>query len=115
MPNFNRGESEFIAGQDPIPPAQAPSPAAKPAPATDPSGTRVMQEIDARGISPPLPLLRAHRALRALQPGQAIRVITNYPQSVQEFQSLVNHVTGYELLAQDLVGEEVVHVVRRRR
>lgn len=72
-------------------------------------------EIDARGASAPLPLLRAHRALRSMQPGQPLRVITSYPQSMAEFQAMVRYVTGYELVSQEQVGDEYVHVLVRRR
>jgi tRNA 2-thiouridine synthesizing protein A len=74
-----------------------------------------MQEIDARGLSAPLPLLRAHRALRSLKPGQDVRVVTSYPQSVAEFQAMAKHVMSCELVSQEALGEEFVHVLRRRR
>lgn len=73
------------------------------------------QDIDARGISPPLPLLRAYRALRQLPPGQPLKITTSYPQSIAEFQSMVKYVTGYELLSQEHLGDEYVHVLVRRR
>lgn len=71
--------------------------------------------IDARGVSPPLPLLRAHRALRAVQPGQLVKVITSTQQSLREFQALVKFVAGYELVSQTERNGEYVHLLRRRR
>jgi tRNA 2-thiouridine synthesizing protein A len=118
MSRLSSGEREFLSDfGDVTPPAGAPArpgaaPAAAPAAKRMPSGT---QEIDARGVSPPLPLLRAHRALRGMQPGQELRIITSYAQSMAEFQSLARHVVGYELISQDVVGEEFVHVLKRRR
>lgn len=72
------------------------------------------QEIDARGVSPPLPLLRAHRALRKLQPGQPLKVITSYPESMAEFQAMVKYIAGYDLLEQEQLGEDFIHVLVRR-
>lgn len=73
------------------------------------------QELDARGISPPLPVLRAHRALRGMPAGQLLKVLTTQPQSVAEFQSLVKHVPQYELVSQEEKDGEYVHLLRRRR
>ena len=106
MSRLSSGEREFVSdfggldGPDP----QAGRTAGMP-------GT----EIDARGISSPLHILRAHRALRAMQPGQQLKVVTSSPQTVAEFQALVKHVVGYELVAQEQVGDEFVHVLRKRR
>ena len=74
-----------------------------------------MQEIDARGLSSPLHVLRAHRALRAMQPGQVLRVVTTSEETIPEFQALVRYIVGYELLSQNQVGEQVIHVLRRKR
>lgn len=73
------------------------------------------QRVDARGISAPLPVLRAHRALRVMAPGQLLQVVTTYPESVAEFQALVKHVPGYELVEQEELGGEFFHLLRRRR
>ena len=72
-------------------------------------------EIDARGISSPLHVLRAHRALRAMPPGQVLRVLTTSEQTIAEFQALAKYVVAYELLAQEQIGDEVIHVLRRKR
>lgn len=72
-------------------------------------------EIDARGISSPLHVLRAHRALRSMQPGQVLKVITTSEQTIPEFQALAKYVIGYELMSQEQIGDEVIHVLRRKR
>lgn len=74
-----------------------------------------MQELDARGMSPPLPVLRAHRTLRGMRAGETLRVLTSQPQSVGEFVSLVKYVPQYELVSQEERDGEYVHVLRRRR
>jgi TusA-related sulfurtransferase len=74
------------------------------------------QEIDARGISSPLHILRAHRALRAMQPGQVLKVRTNSEQTIAEFQALARYMVHYELLSQDRLGDdEIVHVLHKKR
>lgn len=77
---------------------------------------RPHQVIDARGVSPPLPLLRAHRALRNMEVGQVLKVLTDQPRAVAEFQAMVKHAPGYELLSQqeEAPGDHVL-LLRRRR
>ena len=72
-------------------------------------------ELDARALGSPLPVLRAHHALRALRPGQRLTVLTSQPQTVAEFQLLAKHVPGYELVSQEERGGDYVHVLLRRR
>ncbi|MBC5785328.1 sulfurtransferase TusA family protein [Ramlibacter sp. USB13] len=106
MSRLEQGEKEFVSGFGDLAPDAAASAAAE-------HGRT--QEIDARGISSPLHVLRAHRALRAMQPGEQLRVLTTSEQTIAEFQSLVKHVVGYELLSQEQIGDEVVHLLRRKR
>lgn len=111
MSRLKQGEREFVTDFGDVPPT---TPAGlSPQPAH--GAASEIQEIDARGVSPPLPLLRAHRALRGLQPGQELRVITSYSQSIAEFQALAKHVTSYELVSQEEIGDEFVHLLKRRR
>lgn len=112
MSRLNQGEREFVTDFGEVSPT---TPADLSADRAAPGARGAMQEIDARGVSAPLPLLRAHRALRGLQPGQELRVITSYAQSIAEFQALAKHVTSYELVSQEEIGDEFVHLLRRRR
>src|SRR5205085_2257001 len=104
MSRLSKGEKEFVSGSGELQPA-APTEAVM-------AGA---QEIDARGISSPLHVLRAHRALRAMQPGQVLKVLTTSEQTIAEFQALARYVVGYELLSQEQVGDEIIHVLRRKR
>ena len=72
------------------------------------------QELDARGLGSPLPVLRAHRTLLGMQPGQSLKVLTSEAHTLAEFQSLVKHVPGYELLSQEQVGSDYAHLLVRR-
>lgn len=111
MSRLSKGEKEFLSDFGDLEP-DTPAPAA--APVQHPT-TGSVQEIDARGISSPLHILRAHRALRAMQPGQVLKVLTTSGQTIPEFQALAKYIVGYELLSQEQVGEEIIHVLRRKR
>jgi tRNA 2-thiouridine synthesizing protein A len=119
MSRLSKSEKEFVSdfgGLEPSAETDTPTDgsavAADPVVPADPSGPEV---IDARGISSPLPVLRAHRALRAMKPGQELRVITNAPETLAEFQALSKYVVGYELLSQDEADGEIVHLLRKKR
>jgi tRNA 2-thiouridine synthesizing protein A len=122
MSRLSKGEHEFVSFGDPagapaapatVPEASQPSPS----PSTPPTAARAAgpEVIDARGISSPLPVLRAHRALRAMQPGQELKVITSSGATIAEFQALSKYVIGYELLSQEETGGEVIHLLRKKR
>jgi tRNA 2-thiouridine synthesizing protein A len=108
MSRLSHGEKEFVSHTD------AASLAPGEAPSALPAGTTV-HEVDARGISSPLHVLRAHRALRAMQPGEVLRIVTTSEQTVAEFQALAKYVIGYELVSQEQRGEEFIHVLRKKR
>jgi tRNA 2-thiouridine synthesizing protein A len=71
------------------------------------------KELDARGLNCPLPILKAKKALAELQSGQLLRVIATDAGSVRDFQAFAKQ-TGNELLEQQTVGIEFIHVMRRR-
>jgi TusA-related sulfurtransferase len=109
MSRLSKGEKEFVSDFGELQPGAAAGPHA---PHSIMAGAH---EIDARGISSPLHVLRAHRALRAMQPGQVLKVLTTSEQTIAEFQALAKYVVGYELVSQEQVGEEIIHVLRRKR
>ena len=71
------------------------------------------KELDARGLNCPLPILKAKKALAELQSGQLLRVTATDAGSVRDFQAFAKQ-TGNELLEQQTVGTEFIHVMRRR-
>lgn len=56
-----------------------------------------MIEVDARGLSCPLPLLKAKQALNAMQRGDELRVLSTDPGSVRDFRAFTEQ-AGHELL-----------------
>ena len=71
------------------------------------------KEIDTRGLNCPLPILRAKKALADLQSGQLLKVVSTDAGSMRDFQAFARQ-TGNELVEQQTVGQEFIHVLRRR-
>ncbi len=55
------------------------------------------QELDARGLNCPLPILRAKKALGSLEGGQVLKIVATDPGSVKDFEAFASQ-TGNELL-----------------
>jgi tRNA 2-thiouridine synthesizing protein A len=70
-------------------------------------------EVDARGLNCPLPILKAKKALNTMQSGQTLRVVATDAGSVRDFQAFAKQ-TGNELVEQQAVGAEFIHLMRRR-
>ena len=58
--------------------------------------------LEVKGMSCPLPVLRANKALRSMQPGERLRVLATDRAAVADFQAFCRE-TGHALVAQ---GEE---------
>lgn len=73
------------------------------------------EQIDARGLNCPLPILRAKKALAVLDSGQVLSVLTTDPHAAGDFQAFCRQ-TGNALLAQQPTedGTALVHYIRRR-
>jgi TusA-related sulfurtransferase len=61
----------------------------------------------------PLPILKTKKALATLQSGQVIRVVSTDPGSVRDFAAFAKQ-TGNELLSQETLGSDFIHVLKRR-
>ena len=74
---------------------------------------QIDKELDARGLNCPLPILKAKKALADMQTGQILRVVATDAGSMRDFQAFARQ-TGNELLEQQHVGDDFIHVLRRR-
>ena len=74
---------------------------------------QIDKEIDTSGLNCPLPILKAKKALSELQSGQTLRVIATDAGSIRDFQAFAKQ-TGNELLEQQTLGTDYIHVMRRR-
>lgn len=73
----------------------------------------IHKEIDTRGLNCPLPILKAKKALADMASGQLLKVVATDSGSLRDFQAFARQ-TGNELVEQQTVGEEFIHVLRRR-
>ena len=71
------------------------------------------KEIDTRGLNCPLPILKAKKALAELASGQVLKVVSTDAGSIRDFQAFAKQ-TGNELLEQETVEADFIHVMRRR-
>ena len=74
---------------------------------------QIDKEIDTRGLNCPLPILKAKKALAELQSGQVLKVVSTDGGSLRDFQAFAKQ-TGNELLDQQTLDSEYIHVLRRR-
>ena len=70
------------------------------------------QDLDARKLGCFMLTLRTKQALDKLQAGQILRITTNDPGSVHEFQAFASQ-TGHELVSVDEVNGERVFLMRK--
>ncbi len=71
------------------------------------------REIDTSGLNCPLPILKAKKALAELNSGQTLKVISTDQGSLRDFLAFSKQ-TGNELLEQQTLGTDFIHVLRRR-
>ncbi|MFG5778056.1 sulfurtransferase TusA family protein [Comamonas sp. J-3] len=74
---------------------------------------QVDQEVDTRGLNCPLPILKAKKALAGMQSGQLLKVVATDTGSIRDFQAFAKQ-TGNELVEQQTLGDEFIHILRRR-
>jgi TusA-related sulfurtransferase len=71
------------------------------------------QELDTRGLNCPLPILKAKKALTTMQSGQVLKVVATDTGSLRDFAAFAKQ-TGNELLSQETVGNDFIHILKRR-
>ncbi|MDA8192795.1 MAG: sulfurtransferase TusA family protein [Thermaerobacter sp.] len=75
---------------------------------TDP----VALTLDARGLSCPLPVIRAKRGIAAIGVGEVIEILTTDPGSVADFRAWTRS-TGHDLIAVVEEGPPFKFLIRR--
>ena len=77
----------------------------------------IHKELDARGLTCPLPILKAKKALSDMQSGEVLKVLATDPGSVRDFQAFARQ-TGNDLVEQQTLlndgKDEFAHLLRRR-
>ena len=69
-------------------------------------------ELDASGLNCPLPILRAKKALGALEAGKVLKIIATDPGSVKDFEAFAKQ-TGNELLSSGEEGGKFVFMIQK--
>jgi tRNA 2-thiouridine synthesizing protein A len=70
------------------------------------------QVLDVKGLSCPLPILRAKKALKDVQTGGTLQVLATDPGAVKDFEAFCR-TTGNELLESKVDGNVFSFVIRR--
>jgi tRNA 2-thiouridine synthesizing protein A len=71
------------------------------------------QELDASGLNCPLPILRAKKALAALETGQILKIVATDPGSVKDFDAFAKQ-TGNTLLSSGEEGGKFVFFIQKK-
>jgi tRNA 2-thiouridine synthesizing protein A len=74
---------------------------------------QIYQQVDARGLSCPMPIVKTAQALKTVPSGNLIEVLATDPGSVKDFAAW-SRTTGNELIEQSL-DEGVYRFVLRRK
>lgn len=70
------------------------------------------QELDARGLNCPLPILRAKKTLNGMTAGDVLKIISTDPGSVKDFEAFASQ-TGNELLDSTEEGGEFHFLMKK--
>lgn len=70
------------------------------------------EELDARALLCPLPVLKARKRLSGMLPGQVLKVLADDPAAVVDFPHFCTE-SGHDYLALEADGKEQTHYIRR--
>ena len=70
------------------------------------------QELDARGLNCPLPILRAKKSISQISSGQVLRVVATDPGAVKDFEAFCKQ-TGNALLSSAQNSGEFVFLIKK--
>lgn len=70
-------------------------------------------ELDAIGLLCPLPVLKARKRLRALEPGQVLRMLADDPAALVDVPHFCAE-SGHDLLAIEDAEDGQVYLIRKR-
>ena len=70
------------------------------------------QTLDAKGLNCPLPILKAKKALKGMEAGQVLEILSTDPGSIADFAAFCNQ-TGHELLSSNTAGDIYTFEIKR--
>ena len=71
------------------------------------------KELDARGLSCPLPILRTKKSLNELTSGQVLKIVATDPGSVKDFDAFANQ-TGHALLSSTVEDKNFIFFMKKK-
>lgn len=71
------------------------------------------QELDARGLNCPLPILKAKKSLTGMTAGTVLKIVSTDPGSVKDFEAFAKQ-TGNALLSSAASGSEFVFFLKKK-
>ena len=71
------------------------------------------KELDARGLSCPLPILKTKKSLNELASGQVLKILATDPGSVKDFQAFCKQ-TGHELVSHSEENREFTFFMKHK-
>jgi tRNA 2-thiouridine synthesizing protein A len=72
-----------------------------------------LQELDARGLDCPMPLLKAKRALNAMRGGERLKILATDKGSVRDFEVFARQ-SGNTLISSEEENGVYVHVIEKK-
>lgn len=75
--------------------------------------TNADKELDARGLSCPLPILKTKKSLAGMASGQVLKIVATDSGSVKDMQAFANQ-TGNTLLSHSEAGGEFTFFMQKR-
>lgn len=71
------------------------------------------KELDARGLSCPLPILKTKKSLNELTSGQVLKIVATDPGSVKDFDAFANQ-TGHALLSSIVEDKNFIFFMKKK-
>jgi len=71
------------------------------------------KELDARGLSCPLPILKTKKSLNELTSGQVLKIVATDPGSVKDFDAFANQ-TGHALLSSTVEDKNFIFYMKKK-
>ena len=74
---------------------------------------QILQQVDARGLSCPMPIVKTAQAIKSIASGALVEVLATDPGSQKDFAAW-SRTTGHELVEQTVDGGVFRFVLRRK-
>jgi tRNA 2-thiouridine synthesizing protein A len=71
------------------------------------------KELDARGLSCPLPILKTKKSLNELTSGQVLKIVATDPGAVKDFDAFANQ-TGHALLSSTVEEKNFIFYLKKK-